>query len=200
MEWAASQEITPSKRLPAPTQWCPRTPSAPKPLRQGRAHSAGSFQGRPSWRCKIMTSQNKTIKDGDTAPWKDLKRFEQKKRIRNNFLIWGGLSSVSIFFTSNISLIICRTDSLVFYWLSTDFYWHYMDFYWLSLVFYLLSTDFYWLSTDSLLTLYWISTDFYYSARDLLSVWTIENSWKHSKLYVGLDRLATTESGANKWR
>ena len=45
---------------------------------------------------------NKTIKDGDIAPWKDLKKLNKDKRKeqRNNYiLIWGGSSCVSIFFT-----------------------------------------------------------------------------------------------------
>ena len=48
--------------------------------------------------------ENKTIKDGDVAPWKDLKRKlnkDKRKEQRNNYiLIWGGSSSASIFFTS----------------------------------------------------------------------------------------------------
>ena len=46
---------------------------------------------------------NKTIKDGDIAPWKDVKKLNKDKRKeqRNNYiLIWGGSSCVSIFFPS----------------------------------------------------------------------------------------------------
>ena len=45
---------------------------------------------------------NKTIKDGDIAPWKDWEKKldkDKRKEQRNNYiLIWGGSSSVSIFF------------------------------------------------------------------------------------------------------
>ena len=42
--------------------------------------------------------KNKTIKDGGIAPWKDLNKDKRKEQRNNNILIWGGLSSVSIFY------------------------------------------------------------------------------------------------------
>ena len=124
------------------------------------------------------------IKDGDIAPWKDLNKDKRKEQRYDYILIWGGSSSVSIFFTSAfvplaLRLCVCRIcevswHSLDFYWLSTNFYLLSMDFYWLPTDFYRLSTDVYWLSTESLLTftdsvwllltLYWpllTFTDFY---------------------------------------
>ena len=55
--------------------------------------------------------------------------------------------------------------------------------FWLSSDSLLTSTDSLPTSTDPLLTLYW-------TASDLPCVWTIENSWEHSKLHdvwIGLD-------------
>ena len=110
---------------------------------------------------------NKTIKDGEIAPWiwKDLNKDKRKEQRDNYILIWGGSSSVSIFFTSAfvplaLRLCVCRIcrwyevswHSLDFYWLSTNFYLLSTDFYWLPTDFYRLSTDVYWLSTESLLT------------------------------------------------
>ena len=50
---------------------------------------------------------NKTIKDGDIAPWKDLQKKlnkDKRKEQRNNYiLIWGGSSSMNIFLTSAFS-------------------------------------------------------------------------------------------------
>ena len=40
---------------------------------------------------------NKTIKDGDIAPWKDLNKDNRKEQRNSYILVWGRLSSVSIF-------------------------------------------------------------------------------------------------------
>ena len=55
-----------------------------------------------NWKDK-KNEENKSIKDGDIAPWKDLQKKlnkDKRKEQRNYYiLIWGGSSSVSIFFT-----------------------------------------------------------------------------------------------------
>ena len=45
-------------------------------------------------------TENKTIKDGDIAPWKDFRKEKRKRNQIRPYLKWGGSSSVSIFFTS----------------------------------------------------------------------------------------------------
>ena len=97
---------------------------------------------------------------------KKLNKDKRKGQRKNYILIWGGSSSVSIFFTSAFAPsalrpCVCR----ICRWYEGS--WHSLDFYWLSSNFYWLSTDFYWFSTDfywlywRLLNLYWLFTDVY---------------------------------------
>ena len=42
----------------------------------------------------VEYAPNKTIKDGDKAPWKDLKKDKRREQRNNYILIWGGSSSI----------------------------------------------------------------------------------------------------------
>ena len=78
---------------------------------------------------------------------KKLNKDKRKEQRNNYILIWGGSSSVSIFFTSAFAPLALRPCvRRICRWYEGS--WHSLDFYWLSTNFYWLSTDFHWLSTD----------------------------------------------------
>ena len=152
---------------------------------------------------------------------KKLNKDKRKGQRKNYILIWGGSSSVSIFFTSAFApsalrpcvCRICRWyegswHSLDFYWFSTDFYWLSTDFYWISTDFYWLSTDFYWLLLTLywfLLTLYWLlltlyrlSTDFYwFQSINLINVTSVIIKKFKNKISTCINRVNMNESNIN---
>ena len=86
-------------------QWCRAAREVPQPLLcPSLTKSTCSCWGLPGWKVLISKEENiteylsnKTIKDGDIAPWKDLEKLNKDKRKeqRNNYiLIWAGSSSV----------------------------------------------------------------------------------------------------------
>ena len=69
-------------------------------LHCAQSHSFSTILHYHSW---TKYNLDKTIKDGDIAPWKDLQknwtRIKEKNKEITIFFIWGGSSSVNIFFS-----------------------------------------------------------------------------------------------------